>query len=90
MGSVVKIKPNRRFFGPVSPEMAATLTDRVLGDEGLGELFERFARGEIDGPELAYEIECLYECEEERQLNPENHTDGLFEAKNQREEELCE
>lgn len=62
--------PNTRFFGPVDEATAAAIVELMLdAPTSLEDTLTRFARGDIEPRELAYEIQIMMENEDERIKN---------------------
>jgi hypothetical protein len=78
---------NERFWGPVEDKHADRLTDIVLDSQDIRECLQQFASGFIDGNELSYRIQCLYEFEDEHTRKNRND-DGMERRKQEREEAI--
>lgn len=50
-----------RFYGPLPKQEAINLVDTLLDSDSLRDTLERYLSGEIEGRELAYELQVIAE-----------------------------
>lgn len=71
----------RRFISSVSHDDAELLTNTLLQDESLGDLLQRFWKGDHmdldDARDFLFRLQCLMEATEQRVFNPQHEAEGL-------------
>lgn len=76
-----KVRPLNafRFWGPLPPSEVAAVVEKVLENDSLEDTLRRFALGDIEPRELAYEIQMIFEADELRLKNAAAECDHEWE-----------